>query len=290
MTNTNTEKQRLKSKLKKVEATTGIPYNHLFKRYFLDQFIALIAQSKYCNDFVFKGGMILSNMFGIASRQTEDVDAMFLKNTDTVEDVVKEIVQTPTETGVQFSVVSSRKIIEGRPTENGEVGRRIILEFRYINMHGRICFDVGPKVPSATEPRKYVYSDISKSENHTIYVDAIEKVVSEKLSAIGSREERISRFKDFFDVYCIFSRNDIAKANIETVYKACEQTYLNNFPGEQGIFNIPKLRSTLSRIQANEENVGGVRNYCSTTDIDATPEEIFDKIFWLLDELEACKK
>lgn len=176
MTNTNTANQKIKSILLKLRNATGVDYNTLFKRYFMDEFMSLVAESPYKDDFVFKGGIILSKMFGLDIRQTEDIDMMHLGDNDTVVDKIKEIIKSPSKNGVIFKLKKSKNIIEGRPNENGDVGRMVEIEYQLNNMKNVFSIDIGPSVSFPIPPQDYHYNSISGTDNNFyLKVDALEK-------------------------------------------------------------------------------------------------------------------
>lgn len=72
--------QRLRNKSQEL----SLDYNTLLSRYFFDEFLKLLAKSEYKNNFVLKGGMLLSFVLGIDNRSTQDID--FLINGLKMED------------------------------------------------------------------------------------------------------------------------------------------------------------------------------------------------------------
>ena len=64
----------VKAKIKNKSRETGVNADMLYKRYFLERFIARIAASKHRDSVIIKGGMLLSAIAGIDMRTTKDLD------------------------------------------------------------------------------------------------------------------------------------------------------------------------------------------------------------------------
>lgn len=58
--------------------------------YFLESILKKLVQGKYGENFVFKGGFLLSNVVGIESRSTMDID-LLLRNMQVSEEKVLEL-------------------------------------------------------------------------------------------------------------------------------------------------------------------------------------------------------
>ena len=72
-------KAKLTSLCHKISKDTGLSFNAVMLYYFLESILKKLAKSRYNEKFVFKGGFLLSNMVGIESRSTTDIDFL-LKN------------------------------------------------------------------------------------------------------------------------------------------------------------------------------------------------------------------
>ena len=47
--------------------------------YFLEVILKKLSKSSYANHYIFKGGFLLSNVIGVESRSTVDIDFLFHK-------------------------------------------------------------------------------------------------------------------------------------------------------------------------------------------------------------------
>ncbi len=67
---------RVKNKVKEFDVDSNI----LFNSYYFDCFLNRIAKSNYSDNFIFKGGFLLTSFLGIQNRFTMDIDLSFRKN------------------------------------------------------------------------------------------------------------------------------------------------------------------------------------------------------------------
>ena len=65
---------QLKALIKNMSVETGVNTQILLRNYMLERLLERISVSKYKNDFILKGGMLISAMVGINTRSTMDMD------------------------------------------------------------------------------------------------------------------------------------------------------------------------------------------------------------------------
>jgi len=59
----------LTDRLKLERDKLNVDYNVLLKKYFIDEFLRKLSKSEYSNNFIWKGGFILSAITGIKKEQ-----------------------------------------------------------------------------------------------------------------------------------------------------------------------------------------------------------------------------
>ena len=69
-----TSVKQLKAVVKNTENKLGLPSNTLLNYYMMERFLCRISKSEYANNFVIKGGFLISSLIGIDMRSTMDVD------------------------------------------------------------------------------------------------------------------------------------------------------------------------------------------------------------------------
>ena len=98
----------IKEKAKIIEKNHNLNHYEILQRYMFERILERISVSKYNENFILKGGLLLSAMFGIQSRSTRDMDVT-IKGIDVSKEkmvqVLNEILSIDLEDGVKFEVV-----------------------------------------------------------------------------------------------------------------------------------------------------------------------------------------
>lgn len=72
-------KQSLISRVNDLSKKKGVHQNIVLRSYFFDVFLKRLSVSKYSDDFVIKGGFLLSSRMGLDLRTTKDLDFLLRK-------------------------------------------------------------------------------------------------------------------------------------------------------------------------------------------------------------------
>ena len=116
--------KQLKDNIANLSRSTGIPHIVLQRRYMLDRFLERISRSKYRDAFILKGGMLISDMVGVASRATQDLDTTVKGlplTPDYMKKIVEEIAGTDIGDAVSFTVTSTEKSWMARNTRESDL-------------------------------------------------------------------------------------------------------------------------------------------------------------------------
>lgn len=62
--------QKLRNKAKELD----LNYNTVLSKFFFDEFLKLLANSVHKENFMLKGGMLLTYSLGVQNRATQDID------------------------------------------------------------------------------------------------------------------------------------------------------------------------------------------------------------------------
>jgi predicted nucleotidyltransferase component of viral defense system len=85
-------KNKLTSICHKVSKESGVTFNSAMLYYFLESILKRLSKGKYSKNFIFKGGFLLSNVVGIESRSTMDIDFL-LRNIKLSEENISEMLR-----------------------------------------------------------------------------------------------------------------------------------------------------------------------------------------------------
>lgn len=200
-------KNSLADRIVRISREKNVDASVLYARFFFDSFLSRLSASPYRNNFVLKGGLLLSSLLGVENRSTMDMDFLLEKaklSRDEVIKRIKQIIVIDRGDGVTFSYLSCERI---RP-EDIYGGFSLHLEGRLSNIRMNFSLDVAmgdPIVPGASD---YDYRSILRQENFPLKAYSFESVIAEKLETILERGLTNSRSKDFYDLYLLTATND----------------------------------------------------------------------------------
>ena len=96
-------------KSKELAKESGLTQLELYQRFMFERILERISLSKYNENFILKGGLLLSEMLGINSRSTRDMD-ISIKGIDVSQEkmiqVLNEILSLDIQDGVRFEMVN----------------------------------------------------------------------------------------------------------------------------------------------------------------------------------------
>lgn len=215
-------KAKLTALCHKISKQTGLTFNSVMTYYFLEIILKKLSQSYYADHYIFKGGFLLSNVIGVESRSTVDIDFLFHKQTLSEENVQQQLEEILTESkdDIQFSIQSISSIKES----DNYGGYRASILCQLENIKQIIHLDIATGDIVTPHPVTYAYKAIFNDESFSIIAYTIETILAEKLQTIYSRNFLNSRSKDFYDVYILskLKKNDI---DFRQLNVACQRTF-----------------------------------------------------------------
>ena len=193
-----------KNKIKSVEEEYDLNHYEVLQRFMFERILERISISKYNSNFILKGGLFLSAIFGINERSTKDIDTTIIgidiSKTEMVK-ILNEILNIDLNDGTTFNIVNITDIRE--ESEYGGNKYNIIGKIENIKVQLEIDISTGDKVT----PREMKYKYQSIFENKSIIINCcnLETILAEKLETILRRGKFNSRMKDYYDVYYILN-------------------------------------------------------------------------------------
>ena len=213
----------IKRLAKEIENKYDLNYYEILQRYMFERVLERISVSKYQDNFILKGGLLLSAMFGIGNRMTKDMDATITGidvSKDKMLKVLNEILSINLKDDVKFDVVDITDI--RGDDEYGGNKYHIVGKLQSLKVNLEIDISTGGKVT----PRELKYKYPLIFENRTIIISSynIETILAEKIETVLRRGVFNSRMKDFYDIYYFLTklRKDI---NINILKEAVDNTF-----------------------------------------------------------------
>ena len=83
--------EQIKGRLKNYAKENYADARVLMRIYMMERFLERVAASKYADNFIIKGGLLVTSMIGVAMRSTMDIDST-IRNLNLSEEEIAEIV------------------------------------------------------------------------------------------------------------------------------------------------------------------------------------------------------
>ena len=264
----------------KISKQTGLTFNSVMTYYFLEMILKKLSQSSYSRNYIFKGGFLLSNVIGVESRSTVDIDFLFQNITlsfENVEKQLKDILAIPIE-GINFTIQSIVSIKES----DLYCGYRASILCQLENIKQMVHLDIATGDIVTPHPIHYDYKSLFEDDHFPIIAYPIETIIAEKLQTIYSRNFLNSRSKDFYDIYILskLKREEIDTLQLQLAIKRTFAFRGTTFDYNK---NIELLKLFKNDETQNQQWQNYARKYSYTNGISF--KEILDEIIMLLTQL-----
>lgn len=193
---------QLKAKIKNFAKEKNMDSRTVLQEYVLERFIDRISKSKYKNDFILKGGMLISSMVGVDLRSTLDIDTTikgFEFTLDKLNEVLNEIIETDIGDMFNFKILMNKKIME----ETEYHGYRITLEANFDTISQKFKIDISTGDIITPNEVKYNIKKMLSDDKIEILAYNIETILSEKIHSIIQKGEDNTRARDYYDIYIL---------------------------------------------------------------------------------------
>jgi hypothetical protein len=193
---------QLKAKIKNFAKEKNMDSRTVLQEYVLERFIDRISKSKYKNDFILKGGVLISSMVGVDLRSTLDIDTTikgFEFTLDKLNEVLNEIIETDIGDMFNFKILMNKKIME----ETEYHGYRVTLEANFDTIFQKFKIDISTGDIITPNEVKYNIKQMLSDDKIEILAYNIETILSEKIHSIIQKGEDNTRARDYYDIYIL---------------------------------------------------------------------------------------
>ena len=215
----------VKDKLKNKSRETGRTLQELFTLYGLERTIYRLSVSRYKENFVLKGGIFLYALYqGDYPRSTTDIDllAQRISNAETdMKAIFTEILSQEADDPLRFDLntLNVTTITEFKEYHGVNISVLAYLDRTRIP----VSIDVGFNDLIYPEKTEMEFPIVLEGNSvPRIFAYSLYSSVAEKFEAVVSLGYDNSRFKDFFDLYILATRNDF---DGNTLSEAIRETF-----------------------------------------------------------------
>lgn len=202
----------------------GVEHSQLLMLFAQEEFIRRLALSRYADNLVLKGGLLLFLLSRFEGRPTMDADYLlrhYPNDEASMRDMLEHIFAQETANDFMRFEIKSLKPIAIQQHYHG-VTASLLAFIKQVRIPFSIDFGVGDVIFPA--PERTVYDSLlSDQESPSVLSYSLESTIAEKYDAIVLRKEQTSRMKDFYDIYSLskqrtFNGAILQKALRETLH------------------------------------------------------------------------
>lgn len=213
--------EQIKGRIKSVAKQNNADARTLMRIYMMERFLERVAQSEYRDNFIIKGGILVTAMIGVAHRSTMDIDTSMKNLNLSAEDalrVVNQVKDIDLDDGVSFEVKDVSNIMDEmeypgiRVTMNANVGRLITPL--------KIDISTGDVItPRAIE---FNYDLLLEDRSISLWSYNLETILAEKLQTVLARGILNTRMRDFYDIRMLLDtyEDKVNKAVLKDAFAA----------------------------------------------------------------------
>ena len=213
---------QLKAFIKNKAAEKHVSAQLVMQNYMLERLLERISLSPYKNNFILKGGFLISAIVGLDTRATMDLDTTIKGFTLTHEAIRKnftDICTVQIADDVQFEVVGISDI---RETDDYP-GIRVGLKANYPPISVPLTVDVTTGDMITPREVEYTFSMLFDDRQISILAYNHETVLAEKLETVLSRNIANTRPRDYYDIHILYALRG-EECDKETLRQALERT------------------------------------------------------------------
>ncbi|MDO4291073.1 MAG: nucleotidyl transferase AbiEii/AbiGii toxin family protein [Eggerthellaceae bacterium] len=174
----------------------------LLRHYAMERFLERLANSPYRDNFVLKGGMLVSSLVGVEQRSTMDIDATvkgIALSIDNVLEIIGEIASVPLDDGMAFEVGNADEIMGD--SEYGGVRVALTAHMEKSRIPMKIDISTGDAITPTEVMHKYRL--LFEDRDVGVWAYPVETVLAEKIETALARGILNTRMRDFYDVFML---------------------------------------------------------------------------------------
>ena len=235
---------QLKAKIRNLSAGDSRKAQTMIRNYIMERFLERVALSRYRNNFILKGGMLVAAVVGLDTRATMDIDTTVKSlhlDMENARRIIEEIIAVEIPDGVDFHITKATDIME----EHDYSGIRFMLEASIDNLRQAIKIDISTGDVITPRAVEYSYHLMFEDRSISLLTYNLETLLAEKMETIMSRGTANTSMRDFYDIYVISSQKSFDQDVLKNAFYATSEK-------RETIVQIPDFINTISSIESDE--------------------------------------
>ena len=248
----------LKAKIKNKAGRDSDKSQIILRIYLMERLLERVSLSQYRDNFVLKGGLLVSSLVGVDMRSTMDVDTTVKSlplNKRSAQKILEEIIAVKLEDRVAFRITKVQDIMEGHEYE----GIRCMIECTMDKLKQTIKVDISTGDEITPRAVAYKLPLIIEDRSINLWAYNLETLLAEKLETIMVRAEANTRMRDFYDIHVLLEQ-DVVTIDRDTMKSAFYATCKRRVSTER----IVTIYDVINKIADDEVMKQQWKNYRKT--------------------------
>lgn len=195
--------EQLKGTIRNIAEKRNLRAQEVLQMFLFERILERLAASSFSDNFVLKGGLLISSMIGISERTTMDMDTT-VKGIQMEEDeivaAIKEIISIDVGDGISFEFQSIEPIREDDAYNNFRAHLRA--KYGKIDSPMKIDITTGDAITPAAI--RYDFPLVFEEKTIPVMAYTLETVLAEKYETIIRRNIGTTRARDFYDLHTLY--------------------------------------------------------------------------------------
>lgn len=237
--------RQLKALIRNMSRSDSNKAQILIRNYGMERFLERVSLSRYKDNFILKGGMLVSSIVGLDHRATMDIDTTVRNMPLSVDDAkvfVVEIAAVPVEDNIRFEIKDVSTIMD--EAEYG--GVRLSLDALLETMRIPLKIDISTGDTITPAAISYRYKLMFEDRYIDLWAYNLETVLAEKIETVLSRSTANTRLRDFYDIHILQKAGTPIDTDIlaAALRATCRRRESENI--------LPRYAVILNELQASE--------------------------------------
>ena len=194
--------RQLKDKVRNMARGDSAKVQLLIRNYGMERFLERVSLSEHRDNFILKGGMLVSALVGLENRATMDIDTSIRNmplDTIAAKAMVEEIIAVPVDDNIRFEINDFGTIMDDAEYSGVRISLNAFLDATRIPL--KIDISTGDAITPAAV--NYQYKLMFEERYITLWAYNLETVLAEKIETVLSRSVLNTRLRDFYDLYVL---------------------------------------------------------------------------------------
>lgn len=206
--------EQLKGTIRSMAAKKNLRAQEILQMFLFEHVLERLANSAYKNNFILKGGLLISSMIGIGERTTMDMDTTvrgIQMEEDEIVKAVKEILAVDIGDGIVFEYQGIEPIREDDAYNNF----RVHLRAKYGKIDSPMKIDVTTGDVITPAAIQYDFPMLFDDKSVPVMAYTLETILAEKYETIIRRNIGTTRARDYYDLHTLYrSRKDEGRPDV----------------------------------------------------------------------------